>query len=365
MKTIQILLCLSLFVVGRSQAQTSKIAFNLQVKSEKIQEVKLSIYDYKLAKMVELRTLRDFSPNEVYNMAFQISEPSIYSIRLNTGKKIRIAVEQNGTILLRLGDEIYFESNIAKISDFEQTIHNLNKQFFAGLINDYDKAIKENDQTKIEELEKMKDEILAEFNIAMENTVREMGPSALAYDALRYFDVHKNLDFLIEMTELFKDRYANSEMSKSLQTRIAKGSQVAIGHEAPFFTATDFKGTEISLDNYRGNYVLIDFWASWCRSCRVENPKFVAIHKEYADKRFDIVSVSIDSDLTSWKDAVEKDGLQWCQIIDTNLSIYNLYMLNSLPSNFLLNKEGKIIAKNINADQLSILLSNENWNKGD
>ena len=268
-------------------------------------------------------------------------------------------MEQNGTVDLQLGEKITLESSVAKKSDFQQIIQTLNVQFFGSLINDFDRAMKENDQATIANLEKMKDKILVEFIAAMEDTVNEMGPSALAYDALQYFDIHKNFDFLNEMSEQFNTKYPNSRMSRSLQARMDKASLVAPGREAPAFTTTKLEGADFSLTDYRGSFMLIDFWASWCRACRIENPKFVEIYKMYSNKKFDIVSVSIDEDIAAWKNAIKKDGLPWSQILDADRSIYSLYLLSSLPSNFLLNREGKIIAKNISADQLQILLSKE------
>ena len=122
-----------------------------------------------------------------------------------------------------------------------------------------------------------------------------------------------------------------------------KASQIALGNEAPLFTTIDLKDFEIGLEDYRGSYVLVDFWASWCRACRVENPKFLTIYKEYKNQKFDIISISIDTDTDAWKNAIKKDKLPWSQILDADKSIYSLYLLSSLPSNFLLNQEGKII----------------------
>ncbi|MDN5200890.1 TlpA disulfide reductase family protein [Fulvivirgaceae bacterium BMA10] len=352
MKTTQFLWCLMIFVFGQTQAQSSKITFEIRSNTEKITEITLSRYDYKLDKMIELKSYQNPSISKIYHFEEQFSEPSIYAIGLSTGKEMRIAVERSGWIKLELGEDISLKSEVAKKSDFPQRIQQLNQYFFASLIQDYDKAMKKNDEETIAKLEKKKDSILVDFIVAMENSVREMGVSVLAYDALAYFDLHKNYDFLKEMTERFQAKHPNGGMTRSLEARMARAAQVALGHQAPSFSTTDLKGDDINLIDFQGSYVLIDFWASWCRACRVENPKFVAIHDQYKSNGFNIISISIDSDMAALEKAIEKDGLRWRNVHDDKQSIYNLYLLSSLPSNFLLDPEGKIIAKNINADQL-------------
>ena len=238
----------------------------------------------------------------------------------------------------------------------------MNNEFFGDLISKFDQAIKENDSEEIARLEKLKPELLKDFVMAMEGKVRKMGVSALAYDALAFFDIHKNYEFLQEMNTNFQALIPNSGMSRDLQKRMQLASQVAIGVQAPDFTTVSIEGSNIALKDFRGKYLLIDFWASWCRACRVENPKFVSLYQTYKNKGFEIISVSIDEDRGLWKEAIGHDGLTWTQILDQDHELYNLFMLSSLPSNFLLDTEGTIVGKNVDAielaKQLSELLAN-------
>ena len=356
MKTIKILLPLYLFILGCHQAPPPKTSFSITINSEKVRKLTISKYDFELEKMVEFKTLTDLSTSEVYTITDQFTEPAIYDLKADNGPEMRIAVEQEGPVALSLDDEITMNSEVAINIDFNRSIEKLNSQFFADMIAAYDIAMKENDQPAIAKLEQQKDEVLVEFVLAMESLVREMGPSAQAYDALGYFDIYKNNTFLKEMAEKFEIQYPNSGMTSALQTRIKKAALVAIGSKAPNFKALNMQGATVDLSSFKGSYVLIDFWASWCRPCRVENPKLVSLLNEYRDVEFNIIGISIDSDVSLWQKAIEKDGLTWNQIRDADFSIKNLYLLSSLPSNFLLNKEGEIIAKNIKADQLKVQL---------
>lgn len=358
MKRIWILFFLLFSGLGQIWSQEAKSTFTIQLISEDIQEIKVSQLDFDSGKFREIQILKELSEGKVEQVSFPFLEPSIYLISTNAAAKIRIAVEKSGPIHIQLGQEASLTSEIAHKADFAKSIEQLNARFFGKMIQAYDKAIAENDQKKIEELEIEKEELLVEFIVAMEDLVREMGPSALAYDALGYFDLYKNYNFFVEMSEKFQLRHPNTQMSIALEQTLAKASKMNIGNRAPAFSALDAEANNISLDDYKGSYVLLDFWASWCRACRVENPKFVDLYAKYHSKGFDILSISIDSDSKAWKAAIEQDALNWRQVLDSKHSIYQLYFLSSLPANFLLDPSGKIIARNITAEELKEYVEN-------
>jgi thiol-disulfide isomerase/thioredoxin len=117
---------------------------------------------------------------------------------------------------------------------------------------------------------------------------------------------------------------------------------------APDFTIPSIEdGKEITLSSLRGKYLLVDFWASWCRPCRAENPNVKAAYKKYKSKGFEVLSVSVDRDTAAWKSAVNTDGMTWIQGHDTNNISYSLYGVMSIPTTLLLDKDGVIIEKNL------------------
>lgn len=131
----------------------------------------------------------------------------------------------------------------------------------------------------------------------------------------------------------------------------------AIGAIAPGFTQNDVNDKPVSLSDFRGKYVLLDFWASWCAPCRAENPNVIKAYNQYKDKNFTVLSVSLDKAdaKAAWLAAIKADGLEWTQVSDLkywNNDVAKQYGIRSIPQNFLIDPNGKIIATNLKGDEL-------------
>lgn len=349
---IQLFLALMMF--SSSACAQKKIHFE----GNGIAAEKLTIlrFDYKEKKYKAVST-HDIGTSGTFSFKDHFKEPIFYRIKLDDQEPVRIAVEKAGTFSMGMqAKQLTVQSESGGLADFGKTMAELNNRYFADLKKEYEVAVENQDMARLEVLEKQKDELLVEFVGAMENTVREMGPSAKAYQALSFFDDHKNFDFLAEMAAAFEKSLPKSHLTQFLNRRVDMAAQVQKGAKAPGFITATLKGDKLTLKDYQGKYVLIDFWASWCLACRAENPKLVSLYEQLKSHGLEMLSISRDEEEKAYKKALEKDQLSWTQVWDRDNSLANLYLVSSLPANFLLDPQGKIIAKNLTADQLEAMM---------
>lgn len=143
--------------------------------------------------------------------------------------------------------------------------------------------------------------------------------------------------------------------ARYFRTMINRMKALGTGHLAPEFTQADTSGKKVTLSEFRGKFVLVDFWASWCGPCREENPAVVSAFQKYKDSNFTVVSVSLDENKDRWLKAISKDQLTWTHLSDLKgwkNEVAVAYGISSIPRNYLLDPSGRIVASNLRGYEL-------------
>jgi thiol-disulfide isomerase/thioredoxin len=171
-----------------------------------------------------------------------------------------------------------------------------------------------------------------------------------------------DLKELQTLYDMLSPVYKDSRNGKHLAATLDGNQVTGVGKIAPDFSQPDTLGRMVKLSDFRGKYVLIDFWASWCGPCRAENPNVVKAYNEYKDKGFTVLGVSLDQPgkRDAWLSAIRHDGLAWTQVSDLkfwNNAVALLYNISAIPVNLLLDPQGKIIAKNLRGEALRSMLN--------
>jgi peroxiredoxin len=237
-------------------------------------------------------------------------------------------------------------------SDTQVYIASLN-----GIGNDLQQAMILNDTLLAEDLKEQYQDVRDQIQEYELNFIKSAPNSFISILILERF-VANNIIQIPEAKELFDgftERIKNTPSGKAIGDLLKKTPKAEVGQLAPLFEGPDPDGGTFSLEDRLGKITIIDFWASWCRPCRVENPNLVRLFNKHKDKGLQIVGVSLDRTKPKWIQAIADDGLVWDHV--SNLQFWNdpiakLYKVSAIPATFILDENGVILTRDLRGPML-------------
>ena len=299
-----------------------------------------------------------YAYNEEFTLSGKLDNDDIYVLNF---------IGRKETLELFMGNEkLEVEGQVGNIKSSQVTGSQINDDYYAYLKNFDPLRDKLNaivPKINAEKETKKRDSLIKRYQFYIGQVVLEVNkfikekPASPVSSFLLYV-----VNPLFQNTNALEDKYNQLQpaakkglYAQLVEQLIASQKTPDEGGMAIDFVQNDTANHPVSLSSFRGKYVLVDFWASWCRPCRMENPNVVAAYNSYKDKGFTVLGVSLDQNRANWLKAIVDDKLTWTHVSDLKYwqnAVAQLYHIESIPSNMLIDPNGKIIGKNLRGEDL-------------
>ncbi|MGA9651995.1 redoxin domain-containing protein [Pedobacter sp.] len=330
-------------------------------------EKKVFLYGMQSSQMVAIDST---NLSEKGEFKFIRKTPSVDFFRVSVGNHEFMLIAKNG-------DEIKLEADLAdktmayKISGANEVeklselnaIRNTYAKQVEQLQADFENKVSTQPQNRAAVLEELKpryESYTNQLNSAIIKFAKDNKGTLASFYAMNTLSPQEFEAELVKFADEVKEEIKGNATVDAFVKQMALLKTVQVGQVAPAFTVNTADGKPVSLSDYKGKYVLVDFWASWCQPCRQENPNVVKVYNKYKTKNFDIIGISLDTDKAAWLGAIAADGLTWTHVSelkDFNGETVKKYQVQAIPTSYIIDPAGKIAAKNLRGEELEAFLA--------
>lgn len=294
-----------------------------------------------------------------FNYTLVSENPEFYELNLMGKKMVRLALFKDDVVLgfdFNDPNSLNIEGsedskNMLKVEalmeDYQEEINQLNSAYYEAMTN--------KDQVAIKAIQEKAINLEQNHGERVKAVITEMDGSFAALAAIGMLNPKNDFQFMDSLVTKLNEDYPNTKIILTLVQQLEEMRVLSIGQVAPEISLPDPNGNMVNLSDLKGKYVLIDFWAAWCKPCREENPNVVRLYNQYKDKGFEVFGVSLDRTKDAWVKAIAEDQLTWTHVSDLkyfNSEAAATYQINAIPATYLIDMEGNIIAKDLRGPSL-------------
>jgi peroxiredoxin len=354
--------------VGCSTAEKTKknSTFSISGEIRNPQKGKVILSQVEDVNRKKTRVIGEFSVDSAGKFGQELDlEPHIYELDFYGQNKITLAIDKGQKINIKADGRNLNNIVISGSPDTDK--YNAYEDFRNESLNRLVKSVRaeisklelENNPANKETIEKLGiaevknyEKHRDELNEFIEKNMKD---SISIYPTTLRWDGEENIEFYQTLAKSFEQKYPKLEITKRINEKVEIIKNTSVGGESAEIKMPDRNGKEIGLSELKGKYILIDFWASWCGPCRRESKKITELYDKYKEQGLEIYGVSLDTEKDLWLKAIEKDNRNWTNVstlqgFDTPATFE--YGVTALPAKFIIDAQGKIVAKNLHGEEL-------------
>ncbi len=309
----------------------------------------------------------EVQPSGEFTQQMVLTEPGFYRLNLYGQQMVNLIIYQEDLTIEVDGNTpdgdvmVSGSQDMKNLTELNQLVQGFQKH--VGALNqEFVQANSTGDEAEMERIRSQFEVENAKHKALLKQKVAEMGNSLAILQIVGNFNVEEDFEFLDQLGNTFANDPPDTKHTPrflgyidEVRKQAKNNESLQIGKVAPEINLPNPDGSMVPLSSLRGKVVLVDFWAQWCRPCRLENPNIVEAYQKFKDKGFEVYGVSLDRSKDKWLQGIQEDGLPWTHVSDLKYwqsEAARTYNINAIPASFLLDREGKIIAKNLRGPAL-------------